>query len=369
MRRKAHSIDLLFAVCCLLLALSNPYEFFIFPLLPSYADRRIPVCMREINRKRWQRSEAVCGVCCFIAGIVAPLLGMFLLTLEWLAGVTVHPWFHAIGTTLLIVGIPLIVFAGFCLDWAEAKPKERRPSNRNNQGVTRLIHVLTIAAMFSTATLVKGQQTIFNVPTTDVLQKGRVYLELDASLKPTDGDRVSKYSSFVPRVVVGAGKGIEFGLNVTGNVQPGPDSTTLVPTIKWRPYHNEDSGWSIVVGDNVFVPVRSRTYNAGNYVYAEMSKTLENGTRVTFGAYDFTRNVVASANRAGGQFGFEQPINPKITFAADWFTGKHAAGYFTPGVIFKLGTKVTGYVSYSIGNTSAAKGNHFFLLELGCNVN
>ena len=80
----------------------------------------------QINRKRWQRSEAVCGVCCFIAGIVAPVLGMFLLTLEWLAGVTVHPGLHAIGTTLLIVGIPLIVFAGFCLDWAEAKPKERQ---------------------------------------------------------------------------------------------------------------------------------------------------------------------------------------------------------------------------------------------------
>lgn len=184
----------------------------------------------------------MCGVCCFVAGIVAPLLGMYLLTLEWLAGVSLHPWVHLIGTTLLIIGIPLILFAGFCLDWAEGKPKERPPSNRNNQSVTRLIHVLTIAALFSTATLVKGQQTIFNVPTTDVLEKGRVYVELDASLKPTDGDRVSKYSSFVPRLVVGAGKGIEIGLNVTGNVQPGPDSTTLVPTIKWRPYQNEAVG-------------------------------------------------------------------------------------------------------------------------------
>ena len=32
-----------------------------------------------------------------------------------------------------------------------------------------------------------GQQTIFNVPTTDVLDKGKVYAELDTSLKPTDG--------------------------------------------------------------------------------------------------------------------------------------------------------------------------------------
>ena len=214
-----------------------------------------------------------------------------------------------------------------------------------------------------------AQQTIFNVPTTDVLDKGKVYAELDASLKPTDGSVVPKFSSFVPRVVIGAGSGIEFGLNVTGNIQPGADSTTLVPTIKWKPYQGKDNGWAIVVGDNLFVPVRNRAYEAGNYVYAEMSKTFKSGTRVTFGGYDFTRSVVAAANRAGGQFGFEQPLNKKVTFAADWFTGKHGAGYFTPGIVFKAGTKVTGYAGYSIGNSNVSNGNHFFLLEVGYNFN
>ena len=90
---------------------------------------------------------------------------------------------------------------------------------------------------------------------------------------------------------------------------------------------------------------------------------------MTAGGYDFTRNVVATANRAGGQFGFEQPLNKKLTLAADWFTGKHSAGYFTPGLVFKVGPKVTGYAGYSIGNQNPSKGNHFFLLELGYNFN
>ena len=218
-------------------------------------------------------------------------------------------------------------------------------------------------------TVAHGQQTIFNVPTTDVLDKGKVYAELDASLKPTDGAVVKDFSSFVPRVVIGAGSHIEIGLNVTGNIQPGPDSTTLVPTVKWSPYRNEKGGWALVVGDNLFVPVRNRAYNAGNYVYAEMSKTFKSGTRITFGGYDFTRSVVASANRAGGQFGFEQPLNKKITIAADWLTGKHGAGYFTPGVVFKVGPRVTGYAGYSIGNAGVSDGNHFFLLEAGYNFN
>ena len=77
-----------------------------------------------------------------------------------------------------------------------------------------------------------AQQTIFNVPSTDVLDRGKVYAELDASLKPGDSALVNKFSSFVPRVVVGAGGRVEFGLNVTGNIQPGSDSTTLVPAIR-----------------------------------------------------------------------------------------------------------------------------------------
>jgi len=240
---------------------------------------------------------------------------------------------------------------------------------RGHPFLSSVINIVMTSFVFGTASSLHAQQTIFNVPTTDVLDKGKVYVELDASLKPTDGSVVSKFSSFVPRIVVGAGSGVEVGLNITGNIQPGADSTALVPTIKWKPYQGKDNGWAFVVGDNLFVPVRNRSYDAGNYVYAEFSKTFKGGTRITFGGYDFTRNVVAAANRAGGQFGFEQPLNKKVTFAADWFTGKHGAGYFTPGIVFKVGPRVTGYSGYSIGNTNVSNGNHFFLLELGYNLN
>lgn len=230
------------------------------------------------------------------------------------------------------------------------------------------IHLLSIVFVLFAASA-QAQQTIFNVPTTDVLDKGKVYFELDVSFKPNDSQTVGRFSSFVPRLVVGAGSNIEVGLNVTGNIQPGPDSTTLAPTVKWRPYQGKDNGLAIVVGDNLFIPVRNRSYNAGNYVYAEISKTFKSGTRITAGAYDFTPNVVAPANRAGGQFGFEQPLNKKLSLAADWFTGKHSAGYFTPGIVFKVGPKITGYAGYSIGNQNASSGNHFFLMEFGYNFN
>ncbi len=232
------------------------------------------------------------------------------------------------------------------------------------------IRTLWVAAAFIGTPLLPvvdlgAQQTICNVPSHDVLDRGKVYAELDANVKPSNSTLVKRFSSFVARVVFGVGGRVEIGLNFTSNIQPGTDSPTLVPAFKRKPYQGKHNGIAIVLGDHVFFPARNRGYNAGNYIYAEIGKTFKTGNRLTTGAYDFTRNVVSSANRAGGQFGSEHPVDKKNALAADWFTAKHSAGYFTPGVVFKVGPRVTGCASYSIGNQNPSRGNPFFLLEAG----
>ena len=87
------------------------------------------------------------------------------------------------------------------------------------------------------------------------------------------------------------------------------------------------------------------------------------------GAFDFTAKVVANGNKAGGQFGIEQPVGKHLTLAADWFTGNHSAGYFTPGAAIKFTKKLTVYTAYEIGNHGLGKGNHLLLLEIGWNFN
>lgn len=230
--------------------------------------------------------------------------------------------------------------------------------------------LLTILLVSVAGLTAHAQQTVFNVPSADVLDRGKVYFEFDATYKFNNETAVSRFSSFVPRIVVGAGGRVEVGLNLVGNIQPGPDATTLVPTIKWKAYDGGDNGWAFVIVDNVFVPVRNRSYDAGNYVYAQFGKTFSTKTRLTFGGYHFTENVVApGAQRAGGQFAIEQPVADKFSVAADWYTGKHASGYFTPGFSFKPHPKVTGYFGYSIGNTNVKNGNHFFYSAIGINLN
>lgn len=242
--------------------------------------------------------------------------------------------------------------------------------NTHRNYYTKGIATAILMLLYGGLSLVHGQQTVFNVPTTDVLDKSKVYFELDISAKPNDSDALNKFSSFVPRLVVGAGNRVEVGLNILGNVQPGPDSTTLAPAVKWKVYDGGDNGWAFAVGDNVFIPVRNKSYDVGTYAYTMVQKTFKTKTRVGFGGYFFSKNVVApNANRAGGQFTFEQPVTDKFGLAADWFTGKHASGYFTSGGYYKLTKKLTGYAAYSVGNANATKGNHFFYFELGYNFN
>src|SRR5215510_9272053 len=75
-------------------------------------------------------------------------------------------------------------------------------------GITLLI---ALVATCSKRTL--AQSTIFNIPSTDVVAKKKVYFEFDfiSHLESYDN---GGFQTYVPRVVVGVGKGVEVGLNI-----------------------------------------------------------------------------------------------------------------------------------------------------------
>lgn len=102
--------------------------------------------MRQlISRTRLQGFETLFGLGCLLAGILAPLLGVLLLAVEWVIGKVDHPWLHFASTTLLVAGIPLILFAGFWLDWAEhrqtaAARNHTKIQNDSTRGIQRSAH-------------------------------------------------------------------------------------------------------------------------------------------------------------------------------------------------------------------------------------
>ena len=328
--------------------------------------------------------QSVCAVLGLAGGVIAPFLGAISDVSSWFVhSNALNSYLHVLSIVLCALTIPLLALGGFCLDLLEAKttrlappvalPRDgstpapavthaaRQNSNCRLHKTGALAVLVFLLALPATG---RAQQTVFNVPNTDVLDPGKVYFELDVSAKPNE----PRFSAFVPRVVVGVGGRVEVGLNVTGNIQPGRDATTLVPTVKWKVYDGGDNRWAVAVGNNLFVPVRNKSYDTGTYSYAMAQKTFKTKTRVGFGGYFFSTDVVApDAHRAGGQFTFEQPVTDKFGVQADWFTGKHANGYFTPGGYYKLTKKLTSYAAYSVGNSGASGGNHFLYFEMGYN--
>ncbi len=210
-----------------------------------------------------------------------------------------------------------------------------------------------------------AQETVFNVPSGDILDRGKMYGEFDATFRPDDST-----AGFTPRIVVGAGHRLEVGLNVNGIALHAASQTTLAPSVKWKAYDNRKNGWAFLLGDDLFVPLQSRAYTAGNYFYAEFAKTRgARKTRATFGGYYCSPQVLSAGHRAGGQFALEQPLGSRLTLAADLYTGHHALGYLSPGVVLKVTSRITIYGAYQIGNSDPSRGNHQLLMEFGWEVN
>ncbi len=214
------------------------------------------------------------------------------------------------------------------------------------------------------APVAHAQQTVFDVPSADVLDKDKVYGELDGTVHLG-----APGATFTPRVVVGIGHSIEMGVNLNGLSAPEVGELVVSPTVKWRIWKAKSSGWAFLVGDDVFLPIYQRSYNVGNYAYAFFSKEWKHGTRIGLGGYDFTKNVVSAGNRAGGQFTIEQVINARLTLASEWYTGNSSVGYVNTGAVIKLTKKWTLYTAYQLGNSGLTTGNHQFLWEFGYNFN
>jgi hypothetical protein len=227
------------------------------------------------------------------------------------------------------------------------------------RGVLLIVACVTISLSSATA-----QQTVFNVPSADVLDRGKLYLELDGTYMRSTGA-----GTLTPRTVVGLGHHLEVGINVNGLNLPGQQMLTPTPTIKWEILRSKKKNWIWLAGDDVFFPAQNRTYSAGNYFWTEIAHTWKSGSRLTVGGFQASEKVLSDKQFLGAQLAFEQPINSRMTVAADWFSGDSSVGYATPGVIVKVSRQLTWYAAYQLGNHQLTNGNHQFLFELGWNLN
>ena len=76
--------------------------------------------------------EATGAVLCFGGGILSGIVGTLLSASAWILGGEQHPWVRGLGTAFLVVTIPLLIFAGYCMDWLERDSKKApKPTSHN----------------------------------------------------------------------------------------------------------------------------------------------------------------------------------------------------------------------------------------------
>jgi hypothetical protein len=231
-----------------------------------------------------------------------------------------------------------------------------------------------------TAQTAMAQSTIFNIPSTDTVSKGKGYFEFDflPQIPGTDTTRTYLYN---PRLVVGVGPNAEAGVNFpTFHTSGLPSGSTanlgyIQPNFKWKYYNNDDKGVAVAAGIVWNTPLNQRDgQDSWGYIYTNLSKKVKSGNygpRLTAGPYgvlganqdpasgpiSFVSGTGVKQPRAGAIVGYEQPIHAKASIVADWFSGKNGLGYFTPGISITLPKNGLLNVGYSIGNDSYADSN------------
>jgi hypothetical protein len=239
---------------------------------------------------------------------------------------------------------------------------------RTAKSITRAISVLGVAVLLAllNSQAAVAQSTLFNIPSTDVVSKKKVYLEFDF-LSHFESHADGGFQIYAPRAVFGVAKGVEVGVNITAVDALAPDQPIYIsPNVKWQFYNNEKNGVAVAGGGLLYTPIAHRTgADTYGFLYSVVSKKVKSdyGPRFTGGAYGLPGLANGAGTKGGAIVGYEQPLAKKVTFVADWFSGKNAFGYVTPGFSFTLPKSSLLNIGYSMGNHG--RGNNALFVYYG----
>lgn len=227
-----------------------------------------------------------------------------------------------------------------------------------------LVGKLITLVLFLTGT-VAAQSVIFNVPSTDTIEKGQVYVEASfaARFKKYDNGGFQNYGF---RTVYGLDRRTEIGANFFVNRDGSGNLPREVQfNFKRKLYSSEKHGVAVSAGGMVNVPL---TKSAGprptSIVYVAASKTVPRlNTRVTGGMYRAIARKRDFGKMWGFMVGFEQPLHKRVSVVGDWFSGANRYGYAFAGMNIAVTKRQFLSFGYNFGNTGV--GENYFAVTYG----
>jgi hypothetical protein len=223
---------------------------------------------------------------------------------------------------------------------------------------TEIWPVLTaIVFILSASYTVPAQSSLFSVPTSDVVGKNQIYLEADFDAHLT-GLRKGGWQSYGLFGVYGISRKAEVGLNgYFARTSSGVEPLELQPNFKLQVYNSESKGIAVATGAVAYIPLTKRFVRDGVVsVYAVASKKFKGPwtPRVSGGGYQLISTKSGLGSKRGFLAGLEQPIHRRLTFVADWNTGKNRFGYAAAGFGLVLTKRSSLWTAYYFGNEGRA---------------
>ena len=219
--------------------------------------------------------------------------------------------------------------------------------------------LLAFLFLFAFAIDAYAQTTLMNVPSTDVVATKKVYVEMDFITNYAWERGDNRFENYIPRTVIGVGKNIEVGANVSyTHVRGGGAPLELQPNVKWQFYNNEEKGIAAAAGCIGYVALTHRSGTrrfAQCYGVASKQFRGSHAPRFTGGAYTLLNAHDTEKTKTGAIVGYEQPLVDKVDFIVDWFSGDNRFGYVSPALSFTLPRDGSLSVGYTIANHGRGK--------------
>lgn len=208
-----------------------------------------------------------------------------------------------------------------------------------------------------------AQQTIFNVPSATVTDKGKLFVQNEGQFRPYPPGEFYVGTQYQ---AVGIGANTELDLTMlnitapsTHNLSMGVGAKSCIPIFKKR-FPKRD--YKITVGELLPIQLQG-DHSCGSWTYAHVSGRLPKlRSRVTAGVSAgtrqiFGRDVVCFIG------GFEHDLTKNMDLQLDWFSGRHSLGLFIPGVSYAFPRDYTLYAGFQIPNYKE-NGRTGFVIEL-----
>ena len=210
-----------------------------------------------------------------------------------------------------------------------------------------------------------AKQTIFNVPSADITEKGHLFLQQEAQWTAWGEDAFFVGTTFA---AYGIGHNVELDANLfnvgapsTKNISLGVGFKAAIP-VPWFKEKFPKRELKLTIGNDVLFGLEGNGF--GDWVYVHLSGRIPKvNTRLTAGISYGTRQVFG-IDQLAFIAGVEQPINEQWGLLADWYSGsEHWAGYLIVGANYNFPKNTTLYVGYQIPN-SPKIGPSGFVIQL-----